>query len=262
MKTPKALTIAGSDSGGGAGIQADLKTFSALGVYGTSVITSITAQNTVRVTGIQNIDPSIIEKQIDAVLNDIGANAVKTGMLSTAEIIDVVSKSMFRFKIKKLIIDPVMIAKSGDRLLQDNAVHTLTHRLIPLAYMVTPNIPEAEVLTGKKINTPDDMEKACRTIMEMGCKSVIVKGGHLPKDALDVFFDGKKMYHLKGKRRRTKNTHGTGCTFSAAIAANLAKGLTALDAVILSKKYITEAIEHAFSIGKGHGPVHHFYKFY
>lgn len=262
MKTPKALTIAGSDSGGGAGIQADLKTFSALGVYGASVITSITAQNTVGVTGIQNIDIDIIEKQIEAVLSDIGAQAVKTGMLSSAEIIDVVSKELTKFKIKKLVIDPVMVAKSGDKLLQDNAVNALIQRLFPLAFMVTPNIPEAEVLTGEKIRAVDDMEKACRRIMEMGCGSVVVKGGHLQKEAVDVFFDGKEVYHLKSARYRTKNTHGTGCTFSAAITAHLAKGYTASEAVKLSKKYISNAIAHAYPIGKGHGPVHHFYKFY
>jgi hydroxymethylpyrimidine/phosphomethylpyrimidine kinase len=262
MKTAKALTIAGSDSGGGAGIQADLKTFSALGVYGMSVITSITAQNTIAVTGIQNLELPIIEKQIDAVMSDIGANAVKTGMLSTAGIIDIVSMGLAKFKVKKLVVDPVMVAKSGDKLLQDNAVHALVHQLIPLAQVVTPNIPEAEVLTGEKINSLDDMEKACRRILEMGCKSVVVKGGHLRKDAVDVFYDGKKIHHLTGKRFRTKNTHGTGCTFSAAIVAYLAQGRSTLESVRLSKKYITAAIAHSYSVGKGHGPVHHFYKFY
>lgn len=262
MKTAKALTIAGSDSGGGAGIQADLKTFSALGVYGASVITSITAQNTVSVTAIQNIDVSVIEKQIDAVMSDIGAHAVKTGMLSTAEIIDIVSKGIAKFKIKKLVIDPVMVAKSGDKLLQSNAVQALIDQLIPQAYVVTPNIPEAEVLTGKKIESVEDMELACRRILEMGCKTVVVKGGHLQKEAEDVFFDGKKFYRLKTKRIRSKNTHGTGCTFSAAITAYLAKGKTATEAVILAKKYITKAIEHSYSIGKGHGPVHHFFNYY
>lgn len=262
MKTAKALTIAGSDSGGGAGIQADLKTFSALGVYGASVITSITAQNTVTVTAIQNIDVSVIEKQIDAVMSDIGAHAVKTGMLSTPEIIDVVSRCISRFKIRKLVIDPVMIAKSGDKLLQDNAVHALIEKLIPLAHIVTPNIPEAEVLTGEKITSPEDMERACRRILDMGCKTVVVKGGHLMKDAEDVLFDGKKFYHLKTKRIRSRNTHGTGCTFSAAITSYLAKGQTTSEAVTAAKKYITKAIEHSYSIGKGHGPVHHFFKYY
>ncbi|MBL7994088.1 bifunctional hydroxymethylpyrimidine kinase/phosphomethylpyrimidine kinase [bacterium] len=262
MKTAKALTIAGSDSGGGAGIQADLKTFSALGVYGTSVITSITAQNTVAVTGIQDIELSIIEKQIDAVMSDIGANAIKTGMLSTAEIIDVVFHGLTKFKARKLVVDPVMVAKSGDKLLQDNAVHALVHKLIPMALVVTPNIPEAEVLTGEKISSHEDMEKACRRLLEMGCRAVVVKGGHLEKDAVDVFSDGKKIHHMSSKRYRTKNTHGTGCTFSAAIAAYLAKGYSTLEAVKLSKKYITGAIAQAYSVGKGHGPVHHFYKYY
>ena len=262
MKTAKALTIAGSDSGGGAGIQADLKTFSALGVYGASVITSITAQNTLAVTAIQNIDVSVIEKQIDAVMSDIGAHAVKTGMLSTPEIIDVVSRCISRFRIRKLVIDPVMIAKSGDKLLQDNAVHALIEKLIPLAHIVTPNIPEAEVLTGEKITSPEDMERACRRILDMGCKTVVVKGGHLMKDAEDVLFDAKKFYHLKTKRIRSRNTHGTGCTFSAAITSYLAKGQTTSEAVTAAKKYITKAIEHSYSIGKGHGPVHHFFKYY
>lgn len=262
MKTPKALTIAGSDSGGGAGVQADLKTFSALGVYGTSVITSITAQNTVSVTGIQNVELRIIKKQLDAVLSDIGTNAVKTGMLSTAEIIAEISKGLSKFKIKKLVIDPVMVSKSGDKLLQNGAIHALVHDLFPLAQIVTPNIPEAEVLTGIKIKSVEDMEKACRLIHEMGCKSVIVKGGHLPKDAVDIFYDGKTFYRLRSKRYHTKNTHGTGCTFSAAIAAFLAKGYALTESVQLSKKYITAAIAHAYPIGKGHGPVHHFYKFY
>ncbi|MBL7960913.1 bifunctional hydroxymethylpyrimidine kinase/phosphomethylpyrimidine kinase [bacterium] len=262
MKTAKALTIAGSDSGGGAGIQADLKTFSALGVYGTSVITSITAQNTVAVTGIQDIELSIIEKQIDAVMSDIGTHAIKTGMLSTAEIIDVVSRGLTKFNARKLVVDPVMVAKSGHKLLQDNAVHALVHKLIPMAQVVTPNIPEAEVLTGEKINSLDDMEKACRRLLEMGCRAVVVKGGHSKKDAVDVFYDGKKIHHMSSKRYRTKNTHGTGCTFSAAIAAYLAKGYPTLEAVKFSKKYITGAIAHSYSIGKGHGPVHHFYKFY
>ena len=262
MKTAKALTIAGSDSGGGAGIQADLKTFSALGVYGASVITSITAQNTLAVTAIQNIDVSVIEKQIDAVMSDIGAHAVKTGMLSTPEIIDVVSRCISRFRIRKLVIDPVMIAKSGDKLLQDNAVHALIEKLIPLAHIVTPNIPEAEVLTGEKITSPEDMERACRRILDMGCKTVVVKGGHLMKDAEDVLFDDNKFYHLKTKRIRSRNTHGTGCTFSADITSYLAKGQTTSEAVTAAKKYITKAIEHSYSIGKGHGPVHHFFKYY
>ncbi len=262
MRTAKALTIAGSDSGGGAGIQADLKTFSALGVYGASVITSITAQNTVGVTGIQNIEISMIEKQIAAVMTDIGAHAVKTGMLSTSEIIETVAAGVAIFKIKKLVIDPVMVAKSGDKLLQDSAVRSLISKLIPLAYVITPNIPEAEVLTGEKIVSIEDMEKACRRIRDMGSRCVVVKGGHLKKEAIDVLFDGKRMYRLKSPRIRSKNTHGTGCTFSAAITAHLAKGWTVIDAVQSSKRYITAAIKNAYPIGRGHGPVHHFYKYY
>ncbi|MBX7150194.1 bifunctional hydroxymethylpyrimidine kinase/phosphomethylpyrimidine kinase [bacterium] len=257
----KTLTIAGSDSGGGAGIQADLKTFSALGTFGMSVITSITAQNTVGVTGIQNVDPSIIEKQIDAVMDDIGTHAAKTGMLSDTGIIETVARGLIRHGIKKYVLDPVMIAKSGDKLLQDSAITTLINQLIPLAWIITPNIPEAEELTGDQISTLDAMEIACKKIYSMGARSVIVKGGHLKGRAVDVFFDGKKFHHFSSHRIRSKNTHGTGCTFSAAITAFLAKGFSAYESVKRAKDYITKAIEHSFPIGKGHGPVDHFYRF-
>jgi hydroxymethylpyrimidine/phosphomethylpyrimidine kinase len=255
----KALTVAGSDSGGGAGIQADLKTFSALGVYGTSVITSVTAQNTTGVTGIQNIQLAIIEKQLSAVLTDIGTDAVKTGMLSRSGIIRVVAKILTKYKVARLVIDPVMISKSGAKLLQKNAVQTLIRELFPMAYIVTPNIPEAEILTGMKIRSVEDMEQACRIIRCMGCRAVVVKGGHLEGDATDVLFDGKKFYYFESKRIRTRNTHGTGCTFSAALTAYLAKGFDLVDSVKISKKFITGAIAHAFEIGKGHGPVNPFH---
>lgn len=257
----KTLTIAGSDSGGGAGIQADLKTFSALGTFGMSVITSITAQNTVGVTGIQNVDPAIIERQIDAVMSDIGAHAAKTGMLSEAAIIETVAKGLNKYRIKKYVLDPVMVAKSGDKLLENSAMATLIDRLIPLAWVITPNIPEAVQLTGGHISTLEEMEIACKKIHSMGAKHVIVKGGHLAGNAVDVFFDGKNIYHFTSRRIRSKNTHGTGCTFSAAITAFLAKGFSVHESVKRSKDYITKAIEYSFSIGKGHGPVDHFYRF-
>lgn len=262
MNPRKALTIAGSDSGGGAGIQADLKTFSALGVYGASVITAITAQNTVGVTAIMDVTTDVISRQIEAVLTDVKPQAVKTGMLSNADIIQTVSDGLRKYSVKKLVVDPVMVAKSGDRLLQDNAISALIERLLPQAMVLTPNIPEAEVLTGKKITTISDMEIAADTLRAMGPKYIIVKGGHLKGEAIDVFYDGRKIYHLRHQRIRSKNTHGTGCTFSAAITAHLAKGFTVLESVRLAKRYISLAITHAFSVGSGHGPVHHFHKFY
>ncbi|HNC48585.1 MAG TPA: bifunctional hydroxymethylpyrimidine kinase/phosphomethylpyrimidine kinase, partial [bacterium] len=200
MNPRKALTIAGSDSGGGAGIQADLKTFSALGVYGASVITAITAQNTVGVTAIMDVTTDVISRQIEAVLTDIKPQAVKTGMLSTADIIQTVSDSLSKYGVKKLVVDPVMVAKSGDRLLQDNAISALIERLLPQATVLTPNIPEAEVLTGKKITTISDMEIAADTLRAMGPKYIIVKGGHLKGEAIDVFYDGRKIYHLRHQR--------------------------------------------------------------
>lgn len=262
MNPRKALTIAGSDSGGGAGIQADLKTFSALGVYGASVITAITAQNTVGVSAIMDVTTDVISRQIEAVLSDIKPQAVKTGMLSTASIIQTVSDTIKTHAVKKLVVDPVMVAKSGDRLLQDSAISALIEQLLPQAMVLTPNIPEAEVLTGKTITTLSDMERAADTLRAMGPKYIIVKGGHLKGEAIDVFYDGRKIYHLRHQRIRSKNTHGTGCTFSAAIAAHLAKGLPVLESVRLAKRYISQAITHAFSVGSGHGPVHHFHKFY
>lgn len=252
-----ALTIAGSDSGGGAGIQADLKTFAALHVYGTSVITSVTAQNTVEVSGIQDMPPDFVGKQIDAVFNDMKVDACKTGMLSNAEIIKVVAKKLDQYEMEKYVLDPVMVAKSGDRLLQEDAVSSLLENLVPVSYVVTPNINEASLITNMEIESIGDMEEASREIWEMGAETVVVKGGHLEGDAVDVFFDGD-VHLLRSERIQTKNTHGTGCTFSSAIAAGLAKGEDALTAVQHAKEYITKAIKYSFSVGKGHGPTHHF----
>lgn len=262
MTIRKALTIAGSDSGAGAGIQADLKTFAALGVYGTSAITAITAQNTVGVTKVLALKPELVGAQIDAILGDIGTHAVKTGMLANAAIIDMVAGKIVEHRLKNLVVDPVMVATSGDLLIRRNAVAALRSKLIPLAAVVTPNIPEAEVLAGMTLGTAEDIKEAARRIVKIGARSVIVKGGHLKGPAMDLFFDGKRFTALNAPRIRTKNTHGTGCTLSAAIAAYLARGEKLDRAVALAKKYITEALRQSFTIGHGHSPVHHFYEFW
>ena len=257
-----AMTIAGSDSGGGAGIQADLKTFAALGVYGTSALTAITAQNTVGVTGVHEIPTEIIAAQIEAVLTDIGADAVKTGMLASSSIVEVVSRQLKTFRVTALVVDPVMVAKSGDSLLHQDAVEALRTLLVPLAAVVTPNVPEAEVLTGVKIVSDDDMRRAAESIVGMGCGSVVVKGGHRDGPATDLFYDGDRFQEFTAPRIDTKNTHGTGCTFASAVAAGLAKGLPLLEAVAQAKEFVTGAIDSSFPIGRGHGPLNHFYQFW
>ena len=258
----KALTIAGSDSGGGAGIQADLKTFAALGVYGATAITAITAQNTIGVTRVFALSPSLVTAQIDTVMEDIGAHAVKTGMLANAAIIRAVAQAARRHRLRNLVVDPVMVATSGDLLIKRNAVAALRADLIPLAALVTPNIPEAEELAGIKIKGRDESAAAARAIVGMGAKAVVIKGGHLQGPAVDLFFDGRKIIALSAARLRSKNTHGTGCTFSAAVAACLARGATLEEAVRAAKQYITDAIRRGFSVGAGHSPVHHFYRFW
>ena len=259
-KIPTAMTIAGSDSGGGAGIQADLKTFAALGVYGTSALTAITAQNSLGVTAIHEVPTDVIAAQVQAILSDIGADAVKTGMLSSPAIIQTVAQEVQRHGVTRLVVDPVMVAKGGDRLLREDAVEALRTRLLPLATVVTPNTPEAEVLTGLTVRTPDDAREAARRIVAMGAKSVVVKGGHLSgSDAVDVFYDGTQFREFSAPRIDTRNTHGTGCTFASAIAAGLAKGLALEEAVAQAKTYVTEAIRANLEIGTGHGPVGHFY---
>ena len=255
-----AMTIAGSDSGGGAGIQADLKTFAALGVYGTSVLTAITAQNTLGVTAIHEVPTDLIRAQIEAVVSDIGADAVKTGMLSSVEIIETVAEEVRRLGLITLVVDPVMVAKGGDRLLREDAVEALRSKLLPLATVVTPNGPEAEVLTGIKVQTPEDARRAAKEIVGMGAGSVVVKGGHLSDaEATDTFYDGNEFREFRAPRIGTKNTHGTGCTFASAIAAGLAKGLGLEEAVGRAKEYVTEAIRANLEIGAGHGPLNHFY---
>ena len=259
-KIPTAMTIAGSDSGGGAGIQADLKTFAALGVYGTSALTAITAQNTLGVTAIHEVPTDVIAAQIQATLSDIGADAVKTGMLSSPAIIQTVAQEIQRHGVSRLVVDPVMVAKGGDRLLREDAVEALRTRLLPLATVVTPNTPEAEVLTGLTVRTPDDAREAARSIVAMGATSVVVKGGHLSgSDAVDIFYDGKQFREFSAPRIDTRNTHGTGCTFASAIAAGLAKGLALEEAVAQAKNYVTQAIRDNLEIGTGHGPLNHFF---
>jgi hydroxymethylpyrimidine/phosphomethylpyrimidine kinase len=257
---PKALTIAGSDSGAGAGIQADLKTFAALKVYGTSAITAITAQNTLGVTAIFALKPTLVEAQIDAIVEDIGAHALKTGMLANSKIIAAVAKKIRDHGLKNLVVDPVMVAKSGDLLLRKDAIKALASSLIPLATVVTPNLPEVEELTGIRVTTTAHMREAARRILAMGPHSVVIKGGHRRGPAVDLFYDGHKFIELRERRIRTRHTHGTGCTFSAAITAYLARGIKAERAVMLAKKYISQAIRQAFAIGAGHGPVHHFHQ--
>ena len=257
---PKAMTIAGSDSGGGAGIQADLKTFAALGVYGTVTLTAITAQNTVGVYGVHEIPTDMIVAQMDAVMSDIGADAVKTGMLSSQEIVEVVAAQVAKHGIRSLVVDPVMVAKSGDALLRDDAVNAVCTKLVPLAAVVTPNIPEAEALTGTTIESDDDVREAARMIVSMGARTVVVKGGHREGPAADVLYDGSEFQVFTAPRINTVNTHGTGCTFASAVAAGLAQGKSVEEAVGQAKEYVTEAIRASFPIGQGHGPLNHFYK--
>ena len=259
---PRALTIAGSDSSGGAGIQADLKTFAALGVYGASAITAITAQNTLGVQRIHDIPASVVAAQIDAVLSDIGADAVKTGMLSRTAIIETVADRLRAHGVTRLVVDPVMVAKSGDRLLREDAVAALRELLLPLAAVATPNAPEASVLAGIDVVDERSAREAARRIRALGPRLVIVKGGHLGGErSEDVVFDGTTFEVLSAPRIDTPHTHGTGCTFSAAIAAGLARGQSSLDAARAAKAFLHGAIEHAEPLGAGNGPVNHLWRY-
>lgn len=258
----KVLTIAGSDCSGGAGVQADLKTFSAHGVFGMSVIVSVVAENTSRVIAIQDITPDMIWKQIDAVFEDIEVDAVKIGMLSSPDCMKAVAAKLQEYKPQNIVVDPVMYAKNGCPLMEPTAVDTLIESIIPLATVLTPNIPEAEKIAGMRISTVEDMEVAAQKIHAMGCKAVVVKGGHAVGNALDVLYDGSRIYHFETVRIDTKNTHGTGCTFSSAVTSYLAKGASIEKAVELAKAYVTTAIKHSLAIGKGCGPTHHFYELY
>jgi hydroxymethylpyrimidine/phosphomethylpyrimidine kinase len=258
MLIPKALTIAGSDSGGGAGIQADLKTFSAFRVFGMSVITAVTAQNSLGVQGVENLPPAFVAQQLRSVLEDFGADAAKCGMLSTAPIIEAVATELTSHRIEKLVVDPVMVAKSGDQLLQPEARAALADRILPLALLVTPNLPEAEVLAGIRVAEPEDMEEAARRIHLMGPRYVLVKGGHLKGDATDLLWNGRDFTRFSTPRIDSQNTHGTGCTFSAAITAGLARGQALGDAIRSAKAYVTRAIREGFQAGRGVGQLRHF----
>jgi hydroxymethylpyrimidine/phosphomethylpyrimidine kinase len=255
MKLPVALTIAGSDSGGGAGIQADLKTFAVLGVHGTAAVTAITAQNTLGVTEILEVPPSLVREQIKVVVEDIGVQAAKTGMLSSPDIIEAVATAIEEHGLRSLVVDPVMVAKGGARLLRDDAVASLRGRLVPLAMIITPNLPEAEVLLERRIATLAERRDAARDLVTMGARAAVVKGGHSADDATDVFCDGSRIVELPGRRIETAHTHGSGCVFSAAITACLARGAEPLEAVREAKEFITQAIAGALEIGHGHGPV-------
>ena len=256
-EVPRALTIAGSDSGGGAGIQADLKTFGALGVYGMSAITAVTVQNTKGVADYEELSPETVGAQIRAVATDIGVDAAKTGMLASAAIVEAVADAIRETAIAKLVVDPVFVSKHGHPLLQEDAVAALRSKVVPLAMVVTPNLPEASGLAGFEVRTRQDMKRAAEAILELGASSVLVKGGHLEDRgrASDLFFDGDCMEWLESERIETPHTHGTGCVLSAAIAAHLAKGSDTLEAVSRGKEFVTEAIRDALEIGEGIGPV-------
>jgi len=258
-----ALTIAGSDSSGGAGIQADLKTFQAHGVFGMSAVTAVTVQNTQKVYDIQEMHPKIVHDQITCLFDDIEIHAVKIGMVSSIELIQAIAKALKTVNPPPIVLDPVMISKSGYRLLNLDAQDALIQHLFPLAEVITPNIYEAQALINRNIKNIDDMKSAALDILKLGAKKVVVKGGHLEEDrATDILYDGQNFKRLQSLWVETKNTHGTGCTFSSAIAANIALGKNFFEAVTLAKLYITGAIEHALSMGKGHGPTHHFFDLY
>jgi hydroxymethylpyrimidine/phosphomethylpyrimidine kinase len=259
-----ALTIAGSDSGGGAGIQADLKTFAACGVYGTSAVTAVTAQNTLGVTAWEPVSTELVIAQIEAVGDDLAPAAVKTGMLATAAIVEAVAATIAALDLPNLVVDPVMIAKGGGRLLREEAVAAIRTRLLKLAEVVTPNVPEAEALTGLTIKTLDDMRTAARRIRTLGPRVVVVKGGHLPQGdrVIDIVCTPDTEFDLAGQRFETRHTHGTGCTFAAAIAAHLALGQRADEALRLARAYLEGAIQHAPGLGQGHGPLNHFWRLY
>jgi hydroxymethylpyrimidine/phosphomethylpyrimidine kinase len=257
-KKATALTVAGSDSGGGAGIQADLKTFHQFGVFGMSAITAITAQNTLGVAGVYPLPTEAIASQMEEVLRDIGADAMKTGMLFNAEIIEVVAEKIRAFQLSKVVVDPVMVAKGGAKLLLDEAIDAIKKHLLPLTLVVTPNLPEAECLTGLTIKDVDRMKEAAKMIHAMGARHVVVKGGHLDSEEIvDLLYDGEAFHFFPHRRVDTKNTHGTGCTFSAALTAELAKGTELPKAVERAKKFIVEAIATAPKLGNGHGPTNH-----
>ena len=250
----RVLTIAGSDSGGGAGIQADVKTITVLGGYAMATVTALTAQNTHAIHGIHLVPPDFVRAQLDAVLEDIGVDAVKTGMLGTADVVRVVADALRRYKVDKIVVDPVMVAKTGDGLLSASARDVMVSDLFPLALLATPNLPEAASLCGRHADTLEGMKEAARAIADMGPRYVLVKGGHLAGDPVDVLYDGSSFHTLASPRVATRNTHGTGCTYSAAIATWLAQGLEVEEAVRKARAFLVRAIETGLNIGHGHGP--------
>jgi len=256
-----ALTIAGSDSIGGAGIQADLKTFAALGVYGTCAVTAVTAQNTMGVTAVMPVSTEVVTAQIEAIAADISIHATKTGMLFNAPIVEAVAAAIEALDLPLVVVDPVMLAKSGDRLLDDDGVRALCAELIPRALVITPNIPEAEILSGQPITSIEDVRAAAEEIYQQGGTAVVIKGGHADGEFLtDLLFDGERFTEYQVARIETRHTHGTGCTFASAIAARLAQGDSLVDAVARAQAYVAEAIAHALPLGHGHGPLDHFWK--
>ena len=267
LRYSRVLSIAGSDSGGGAGIQADLKTFSAIGCYGMTVITALTAQNTTGVSAIHAIPPAFAAEQLDAVYSDIGTDAVKIGMLYSAELIRVVAERLRKYNVDNIVLDPVMVAQSGDKLVEDDAVEAIKTHLMPLATVVTPNVPEAEVLCGHRLQESEEIEAAAKTLAGFGSTSILIKGGHSEgsqSSDLLYFPEADRKLELSADRIQTKNNHGTGCTLSSAIASYLARGADIETAVRDAKSYITEAIRAGakYQLGNGHGPVHHFYNFW
>ena len=259
----RAMTIAGSDSGGGAGLQADLKAFAANGVYGTSVVTTITSQNTLGVQDVLELPIDIIESQIDAILTDIGTDVVKTGMLYSSEVISAVATKLRDYDVGPIVVDPVMKAKGGAKLISDEAIDTLKNVLLPMATVITPNAPEAQDLTGIEVEDIDSAREAAIKLVELGAKSAVVKGGHFDVGpATDVLFDGEEFRLFTTRRIDTPNTHGTGCTFASATAAGLAKGKSIRESVSAAKGYVTGAIRNNFQMGSGHGPLNHFHEYW
>jgi hydroxymethylpyrimidine/phosphomethylpyrimidine kinase len=254
----KVLTIGGSDSSGGAGIQADIKTILSLGGYGMTVVTGVTAQNTLGVQGLMPVEPDFVGLQLESVLSDIGADCVKTGMMVNAEIVKVVSERLSRYGVDKVVVDPVLKSKSGAILLDDDGRDALVECLFPKSYLVTPNIPEAEILTGSTINGIGEMIRAAKEILSMGPKYVLVKGGHLDETPVDVLHDGSQHYEFSIQRVRTRHTHGTGCTLASAVATLLAKGLPLLECIDKAKRYLYRALRFSLGIGRGIGPTNHF----
>jgi len=256
------MTIAGSDSSAGAGIQADLKTFAAFGVYGTSVITAITAQNTQGVGRVEALSPEIVAAQIDAVVSDIGTDVVKTGTLGSAAVVEVVASKLWEYGLTQLVLDPALAASDGSALLADGGLDVLRDKLLPLALVVTPNVDEAGALVGRRLDGPEDVRRAAQEIVDMGARNVVIKGGDAIGPAIDLFYDGQHYHEFAAARVDTTSTHGTGCTFAAAIAASLAKGSAPRQAVAMAKAYVTKAMQMSYPLGRGHGPVHHFFRYW